>query len=187
MKEDRIVPPILHYTIVDEVADYLPEEVRNHITNSIIIRENMRYKGPNRSLQTAGILAETIPYLTKALVKAETEREKLLEQNSTLEKKYSDSIKKIKERDKEINELEIENQKNKENTYKLTGSYTQYILGRKKEKKVYEKIIKDLSLVLVLKKQEKAEKLVKHIINRYSKEISRSEEYFRNAEKEFSM
>ena len=188
MKENRIVEPILYYKMVNELANYLPEDVRNHIITSITIRENMKYKGPNRALQTAGIVVETLPYLTDVLAKAKTERKKLLEQNDSLEKKCSNLTKKIKEKDQEINELKSKNQQIEEISIKLTRILSQYGIGWKIQKRVYEKILRDLRLIPNLPlKPEKAEKLIRYIINRYSKESSRADEYFMKAEKELKV
>jgi CTP-dependent riboflavin kinase len=185
MKGNRIVEPILYCKIVNELANYLPEDVRNHIITSITIRENMKYKGPNRSLQTAGILAETLPYLTDVLAKGKTERKKLLKQNCSLENKCSDLKKKINVKNQEINELKSKNQQNEEIAIKLTRILSQHSSGWKIEKKVYEKIISDLRFIPTLQTPEKTDKYIKYIKNRYSKESSRAEKYFTNAEKEF--
>lgn len=184
MKEKRIVEPILYYKMVDELANYLPEDVRNHIITSITIRENMKYKGPNRSLQTAGIVVETLPYLTDVLAKAKTERKKLLEQNYSLEKKCSNLTKKIKEKDQEINELKSKNQQIEKLSFKLTRILLQHIIGRKIEKQVHEKIFSDLRFTLTLLKPVKTDEYIRHIKNRYSKEISRAEKMFHECRKE---
>jgi len=187
MKENRIVEPILYYKMVEELAIYLPEDVRNHIITSITIRENMKYKGPNRALQTAGIIAETLPYITDALAKAKTDRKEFIEKISSLEKEYLDLRKKIKGKDQEINEIKSKKQRTEEILIKVTKILLEYVTGRKIEKKVYQKTISDLYRALILIKPDETEEYIKHIINRYSQENSEAKKCFINARKELKL
>jgi predicted transcriptional regulator len=185
---------MIYNKFLEDVLPSLSNQTREKIVISLTTRENSRYKGPNRALQTLGNLIYAFPSIAKELGDSIKEKEKLEIENELLNdkiKKFQSETKKLKNK---INELEKDIYINKKKVEQFSIEFSQIMLlvkeiqfeedaANKLNSLVFNKIISDLSDALIFASPEGGPQIVKLISERYAKEKLAVKEHLENANK----
>ena len=190
MTSSMPIEAISYSKLYSEVAPYLPDDVRNSIDSSIIVRMEMKYKGPNRSLQNLGVLTLAIPAITKRLKETESQRDQLETSLMLSGKNLSKEVSRNKELEEKFRNLENQNSSlrqefdNKVRQMNHLGlrlaqrlimqaeADHEYIGALRIDDLINDKIARDLGGLLVasIPDQEAALKVIEIICRRYDRE-----------------
>lgn len=185
---------MIYNKFLEDVVPSLSNQTREKIVISLTTRENSRYKGPNRALQTLGNLIYAFPSITKELGDAIKEKEKLEIEKELLNdkiKKFQSETKKLKNK---ISELEKDIATNKKKVEQFSNEFSQIMLQVKDiqfekdaaftlNSMVDNKIFTDLSDALIFASPEGGPRIVELIFKRYAKEKLAVKEHLENANK----
>jgi hypothetical protein len=199
MMEKKPIEEASYFQIMSDASTYLPDDLKMNVTSSVLMREGMRYKGSNRSLQTLGVLAQALPSLAKNLAETKAHLAEVKNERDRLEEKRRCLLETVRDQESKIEDLEnlkrvlkreLEEKVQQMDQFVLKVAYSLTLLAQIEHEytaawsiinEIKKGIIRDLAQPLFMINAKGASQLVELIYRRQDSAIRMAEEHLDRA------